>query len=92
MGANADKDLWGQALAIESRYGDRGPEVIAAMIAELQRASNYANIEFWTNVAQCLEDLHAIRYPCTVRMPAVENRQLAAHRKQPDCSAAMQKV
>ncbi|WP_067112866.1 DUF6961 family protein [Sphingopyxis granuli] len=92
MGAKADKDLWGQALAIESRYGDRGPKVIAAMISELQRASNYADVEFWTNVAQCLEDLHAIRYPGIVRMPAAENRQFAAHRKQQDCSAATQKV
>lgn len=90
MGAKADKDLWGQALVIESRYGDRGPEVIVAMIAELQQAGNYADVEFWTSVAACLEDLHAIRYPGTVRTPPAESRRFA-HRKQPDHSAVMPK-
>ena len=35
MGAKADQDLWGQALAYESRYGDRATDVIAKKIDQL---------------------------------------------------------
>jgi hypothetical protein len=75
MGAKADHDLWGQALAIESRYGDRGPEVIATMIDELQHADNYSSAAFWTSVADCLKELHAIRYPGRIGTPTAEGRR-----------------
>lgn len=63
MGMRADRDLWGQALAIESRYGDRGLEVIARKIDELHRAGQYSEAEFWAEVAERLTELHAIRWP-----------------------------
>lgn len=74
MGAKADRDLWGQALAIESQYGDRGPEVIATMIKELRRAGDHADADFWGSVADCLTDLHAIRYPGRAKSPTAESR------------------
>lgn len=61
MGTKADHDLWGQAIAIESQYGDRGPEVLAQRIVELREAGELAEAEFWSQVAACLNDLHAIR-------------------------------
>ena len=61
MGTKADHDLWGQALAIESRYGDRGPEVLTQRIRELRAAGELVEADFWTRVAVCLNDLHAIR-------------------------------
>ena len=61
MGTKADHDLWGQALAMESQYGDRGPEILAQRIVELREADERAEAEFWSQVAACLSDLHAIR-------------------------------
>ena len=87
MGAKADRDLWGQALAIESRYGDRGPEVIATMIDELRRAGADADAAFWANVADCLTDLHAIRYPGEAKSPAAERRRAALAASLPDPAA-----
>ncbi len=63
MGAKADHDLWGQALAIESRYGDSGPDVLADRIAALKSAGDEREADFWSLVADCLIELHAIRYP-----------------------------
>ena len=63
MGMRADRDLWGQALAIESRYGDSGLEVIARKIDELRRAGQFSDAEFWGEVAGCLTELHSIRWP-----------------------------
>lgn len=62
MGTRADHDLWGQVLAIESRYGDRGPEVLTQRIAKLREAGELAEAAFWVEVATCLTDLHAIRF------------------------------
>src|SRR3546814_13398502 len=67
MGMRADRDLWGQALAIESQYGDRGLEVIARKIDELHRAGRYSEAEFWVEVAERLTELHAIRWPGGIR-------------------------
>src|SRR3546814_8822013 len=50
MGMRADRDLWGQALAIESQYGDRGLEVIARKIDELHRAGRYRSEEHTTEL------------------------------------------
>lgn len=63
MGTKADHDLWGQALAVESQYGDRGPEVVAQRILELRKAGEVAEAAFWSQVVTCLNNLHAIRYP-----------------------------
>ncbi|WP_414712919.1 DUF6961 family protein [Sphingopyxis sp.] len=63
MGTKADHDLWGQALAIESRYGDRGLEVIARKVEDLCRAGQDSEAEFWSEVAECLTELHSIRWP-----------------------------
>lgn len=63
MGMMADRDLWGQALAIESRYGDRGLEVITRKIDELRRAGQFPDAEFWGEVAAYLTELHSIRWP-----------------------------
>ena len=62
MGANADHDLWGQALAFESRYGDEAPRIIAGKIAQFKASGEVAEADFWAQVAECLTDLHAIRY------------------------------
>ncbi len=62
MGANADHDLWGQALAFESRYGDDAPRIIAGKIERLRASGEIAEADFWAQVAECLTDLHAIRY------------------------------
>lgn len=62
MGTKADHDLWGQVLAIESRYGDRGPEVLTQRIDELRGAGEVAEAAFWSEVATCLTDLHSIRF------------------------------
>lgn len=62
MGANADHDLWGQALAFESRYGDDAPRIIAGKIEQLRASGEIAEADFWAQVAECLTDLHAIRY------------------------------
>lgn len=76
MGAKAENDLWGQALAIESRYGDRGPEVITKMIDDLRRAGDHAGAAFWTKVAVCLTDLHEIRYVGSIASPAADDRRI----------------
>lgn len=73
MGAKADQDLWGQVLAIEARYGDRGPEVIARKIEEFRLAGDYSDSEFWTSVAECLTDLHAICYPGRIEPTSAKN-------------------
>jgi hypothetical protein len=62
MGAKADHDLWGQVLAIENRYGDRGPEVLTRRIEKLREAGELAEAAFWAEVATCLNDLHSIRF------------------------------
>lgn len=61
MGAKAEHDLWGQALAIENEYGDRGPDVLKDRIRKLREAGEAAEAGFWLEVAACLNDLHAIR-------------------------------
>ena len=84
MGMKADRDLWGQALAIESRYGDRGLEVIARKIDELRRAGQSSDAEFWGEVAACLTELHSIRWPggmSPVTTPAVEGSPAASRRQ-----------
>ena len=63
MGTQADHDLWGQALATECRYGDHGPEVIARKVRKLRDAGEFREAEFWSRVAECLNELHAIRFP-----------------------------
>lgn len=63
MGMQADHDLWGQALAAERRYGDLGPEVLAQQVQKLVEAGDYREAEFWSQVATCLSELHAIRFP-----------------------------
>ena len=84
MGMRADRDLWGQALAIESRYGDRGLEVIARKIDELRRAGQFSDAEFWGEVAACLTELHSIRWPGGVSpvAPPVADGSSAASRRQ----------
>jgi len=67
MGAKADHDLWGQALAFETQYGDKAPEVIAAKIEQFREAGDTIEAGFWQQVAECLTELHAIRYPGTAR-------------------------
>ncbi|WP_443027969.1 MULTISPECIES: DUF6961 family protein [unclassified Sphingopyxis] len=62
MGSNADHDLWGQVLALETRYRDRGPAVITDRIQALRASGEHREAEFWSQVAECLNDLHAIRY------------------------------
>jgi len=62
MGSNADHDLWGQVLALESQYGDRGPAVISERIQVLRISGEHREAEFWSQVAECLKELHAIRY------------------------------
>src|SRR3546814_8216196 len=78
MGAKADNDLWGQALAIESQYGDRGPEVITTMIDDLRRSGDPSGAAFWTKIAVCLTDLHEIPYVVTIASPAADGRRIAA--------------
>jgi len=63
MGMQADHDLWGQALAAERRYGDSGPEIIAQQVQKLMAAGENREAEFWSQVAECLSELHAIRFP-----------------------------
>ncbi|OWQ95055.1 hypothetical protein CDQ91_14085 [Sphingopyxis witflariensis] len=63
MGMQADHDLWSQALAAERRYGDSGPDIIAQQVQKLMAAGEYREAEFWSQVAECLSDLHAIRFP-----------------------------
>lgn len=62
MGAKADHDLWGQVLAIENRYGDRGPEVLRQRIANFHETGELAEAAFWSEVATCLKQLHSIRF------------------------------
>lgn len=84
MGMKADRDLWGQALAIESRYGDRGLEVIARKIDELRRAGQSSDAEFWGKVAACLTELHSIRWPggiSPVMQPVAEGSPAASRRQ-----------
>lgn len=61
MGAKAEHDLWGQALAIENQYGDCGPDVLTERIRQLREAGEPTEADFWSEVAACLNDLHAIR-------------------------------
>lgn len=72
MGTKADHDLWGQALAIENRYGDRGPDVLKQKIVELRKAGEPVEAAFWAKVAECLNDLHAIRF----EIPTVRRRSI----------------
>lgn len=74
MGTRADHDLWGQVLAIENRYGDRGPQVLTQRIAKLREAGELAEAAFWAEVATCLNDLHSIRFD----VPAVNARSGSA--------------
>lgn len=62
MGSNADHDLWGQVLALETQYGDRAPAVIADRIKALRTRGENREAEFWSQVVECLNDLHSIRY------------------------------
>lgn len=62
MGSNADHDLWGQVLALETRYGDRAPAIISDRIQVLRARGEKREAEFWSQVAECLNDLHSIRY------------------------------
>jgi hypothetical protein len=81
----ADRDLWGQALAIESRYGDRGLEVIARKIDELRRAGQFSDAEFWGEVATCLTELHSIRWPggiSTVILPVADGSPMTSRRQE----------
>lgn len=86
MGMKADRDLWGQALAIESRYGDRGLEVIARKIDELRRSEQFSDAEFWGEVAACLTELHSIRWPSGISpvTPPVAEGSPAVSRRQGD--------
>jgi len=70
MGTKADHDLWGQVLAIENRYGDRGPDVLRQRISKLRSAGDLSEAAFWSEVASCLNDLHSIRFD----VPAVKAR------------------
>jgi hypothetical protein len=76
MGMRADRDLWGQALAIESRYGDGGPDIIARKIDACRRAGAFSEAEFWSDVAACLTQLHTIRGPSAekARAPSSSRR------------------
>lgn len=62
MGAKADQDLWGQVMAAELRHGEHAPEFITQKAQALRRAGEYCEAEFWTQVAECLRDLHAIKF------------------------------
>lgn len=62
MGSNANHDLWGQVVALETQYGDRGPAVITDRIQVLRISGEHREAEFWSQVAECLNDLDAIRY------------------------------
>ncbi|MGN6690097.1 MAG: hypothetical protein ACTHJU_04045 [Sphingopyxis sp.] len=87
MGQKADHDLLGQALAFESRYGDLATGVIADKIAQLQAAGEADEADFWTEVADCLTNLHAIngRELSSARSKRIapENRGKAANGKSP---------
>lgn len=84
MGTRAEQDLWGQALAIENRYGDRGPEILTQKIRNLRAAGELAEADFWSEVAGCLDDLHAIR----IGAPVLKPRPAVAPSKG-QCSAAL---
>lgn len=62
MGTRADDDLWARVLAIENRYGDRGPGVLTRRIEELRATGASIEAERWSQVAACLDELHAIRF------------------------------
>lgn len=85
MGTKADRDLWGRALAIETRYGDRALEVIARKIDELARAGQYSEAEFWGKVATCLTELHSIRWPCGMSevTPAITDHDRSTTSRRP---------
>ena len=74
MGMRADRDLWSQALAIESRYGNAGPHVVARMIDEYRCQGDFSEAAFWGDVADCLRELCRIRGPnaasSSIRGPA----------------------
>ncbi|SKB73561.1 hypothetical protein [Sphingopyxis flava] len=76
MGMRADRDLWGQALAIESRYGDGGPSIIGRKIDACRRAGAFSEAEFLSDVAACLTQLHTIRGPSAenARAPSASRR------------------
>ena len=48
MGAKADHDLLGQAMAAERQYGDRAPEVITKKAQALRKDGEYSEADFWT--------------------------------------------
>lgn len=62
MGTEADDDLWARVLAIENRYGDRGPGVLTRRIEALRATGASIEAERWSQVATCLDELHAIRF------------------------------
>lgn len=69
MGSRAENDLWGQVLAIENRYGDHGPEILTQKIRHLRDAGELTEADFWSEVAGCLDDLHAIRIGAPILEP-----------------------
>ncbi|WP_295320543.1 hypothetical protein [uncultured Sphingopyxis sp.] len=69
MGTRAENDLWGQVLAIENRYGDRGPAILTQKIRNLRAAGERTEADFWSEVAGCLDDLHAIRIGAPILEP-----------------------
>lgn len=85
MGTRAEYDLWGQALAVENRYGDRGPEILAQKIRNLRVAGELVEADFWADVAGCLNDLHAIR----IGAPALKSRPAGASSKGQGATAAL---
>lgn len=62
MGAQADHDLWGQVMSVERQFGDRGPDIVATKAQVLRRAGEFSEADFWMQVAECLTDLHAIKF------------------------------
>src|SRR3546814_1161668 len=87
MGTNATRELWGQALAIENKLGDSEPEVLARRIDRLRDAGEIEDAEFWSQVAGCLTDMHAIRLPgaCAVNMDGPRGQRQSAP---PPCNSA----
>lgn len=79
MGAKAVHDLLGQALAFEARHGDRAPQIVAERAERLRKAGKMVDALFWSQVADCLTELHAIRYGSAQEKGALQQgRQDAA--------------